>query len=246
MKQEEIRSSKLDLKKLSDRFTKWVGSVPSLVVHTVFFISVFVLGFIGFDWEVLLLVLTTAVSLEAIYLAIFIQMSVNKTSESLSNVEQDIDELSDDVEEIAEDVTEIQTNVDEISEDVGEIQEDMTDLQKDIDEISEDVDEMSDELDDIAKGDKKVEKRDLAQKELLKNIHKNMNRVKSDMEKLRASKKSGGAATKKSTPAKIKKASVKKKIIKTIKAIKIAKPVKKTVRKVVKKTVGKKVAKKKK
>mgnify|MGYP000844637988 CR=1 FL=1 len=244
MKQEEIRSSKLDLKKLSDRFTKWVGSVPSLVVHTVFFISVFILGFIGFDWEVLLLVLTTAVSLEAIYLAIFIQMSVNKTSESLSNVEQDIDELTDDVEEIAEDVTEIQTNVDEISEDVEEIQEDMTDLQKDIDEISEDVDEMSDDLNDIAKGDKKVEKRDLAQKELLKNIHKNMNRVKADMEKLRASKKSGGATIKKPAPAKTKKSSIKKKAVKAIKTVNVTKPIKKII-KPIKKAV-KKVAKKKK
>lgn len=66
----------------------------------------------------MLLVLTTVVSLEAIYLAIFIQMSLNRTRESLAEVEQDIDEIQ-------EDVDEIQHDVDEIQEDVGEIQEEI-------------------------------------------------------------------------------------------------------------------------
>ena len=52
-----------------------------------------------------------------------------------------------------------------------------------------DVDELSEDVDDIAKGDKKGEKRALVQKELLQNIHRNMNRVKSDMERLRQAQK---------------------------------------------------------
>lgn len=53
-----------------------------------------------------MLVLTTIVSLEAIYLAIFIQMTVNRSVESLREVEEDIEELAEDVEEIAEELEE--------------------------------------------------------------------------------------------------------------------------------------------
>lgn len=193
---EDRNNLKLNLKSLPDRLTKWVGSVPSLIVHTILFVLVFVLGFLGMDWEMLMIILTTAVSLEAIYLAIFIQMSVNRTSESLAGVEEDIEEIqtgvgdiAEDVVEIAEDVGEIQTDVVDLQEDLEDIQTDLTDIQKDIDDIQGEVDEMSDDIGDMAKGDKKGEKRDLAQKELLKNIHKNMNRVKSDLERLRATKK---------------------------------------------------------
>lgn len=71
----------------------------------------------------MLLVLTTLVSLEAIYLAIFIQMSINQTTESLEVVEHDIDEIQEDIDEIQEDVDEIQEDVDEIQEDVEGITE---------------------------------------------------------------------------------------------------------------------------
>src|SRR3989344_5054930 len=63
----------------------------------------------------ILLILTTVVSLEAIYLSIFIQMSVNRHS-------QELEEVSEGIEEIQEDVDEIQKDVDEIQEDVEEIQ----------------------------------------------------------------------------------------------------------------------------
>lgn len=64
----------------------------------------------------MLLLLTTVVSLEAIYLSIFIQMSLNFTRESLAEVEEDIDEIQEDVGEIQEDVDEIQEDVEEIEE----------------------------------------------------------------------------------------------------------------------------------
>jgi len=223
---EEKKISKLKKDDLADKMTKWLGSVPSLIVHTVCFVAVFILGLLGFDWEMLLLVLTTAVSLEAIYLAIFIQMSVNRTSESLAEVGEDIEEIqtdvgdiaedvgeiAEDVEDIAEDVGEIQTDVDELQEDIEEIQVDVSDIQKDIDDIQGEVDDMSEDVDYIAKGDKKGEKRDLAQKELLKSIHKNMNKVKGDLERLKASKKP--IASSSSQPKKKVKHSLIKKIIK--------------------------------
>jgi peptidoglycan hydrolase CwlO-like protein len=117
-----------------ERVTAWIGSTSSFVVHTVVFAAVFGIGYFGWaDWDTVLLVLTTVVSLEAIYLAIFIQMTVNRQT-------VEIQEVSEDVEEIQEDIQEISEDVDEISEDIDEIQEDVDEIQEDVEEISEDWD----------------------------------------------------------------------------------------------------------
>ncbi|MDQ5957032.1 MAG: hypothetical protein QG614_3 [Patescibacteria group bacterium] len=100
-----------------------LGTVWSLVLHTIFFIAVLISPFFGVNSEKAMLLLTTIVSLEAIYLAIFIQMTVNKNTASIEKVEHDIDEIQEDVEEIQEDIDEIQEDVEEIQEDVEEIQE---------------------------------------------------------------------------------------------------------------------------
>ncbi len=83
-------------------------------------------GVLQFDR--MLLILTTVVSLEAIYLSIFIQMTINYTTRSIEVVEQNIDEIQEDIDEIQEDVDEIQEDVDEIQEDVDEIQEDIDEI----------------------------------------------------------------------------------------------------------------------
>jgi len=88
-----------------ERTTNWVGSTASLVLHTIVFIGAFLVGVTGIaEWSMVLLVLTTAVSLEAIYLAIFIQMTVNEHTRSLRDVQEDIDEIEEDIDEIQEDV----------------------------------------------------------------------------------------------------------------------------------------------
>lgn len=119
------------LERFSIRTTKWIGSTSSLLVHTAIFIASFLLYFYGVDIEEILLVLTTIVSLEAIYLSIFIQMSVNRQSRRLHAVARDVEEIQEDVEEIEKDVDEIQKDVDEIQEDVEEIQEDVEEIQED-------------------------------------------------------------------------------------------------------------------
>lgn len=87
-----------------ERITMSVGSVSSLILHTLFFVASFAIGASGLiSWSMVLLILTTAVSLEAIYLAIFIQMTVNKHTQSLREVQEDIDEIEDDIEEMHED-----------------------------------------------------------------------------------------------------------------------------------------------
>ena len=117
-----------------EHLTAWVGSVPSLVLHTLVFLGSFAIAILGYaDFDRVLLIVTTIVSLEAIYLAIFIQMTVNRQARDLHDVTEDVEEIQEDVEEISKDVDEIQEDVEEISKDVDEIQED-------VEEISEDWD----------------------------------------------------------------------------------------------------------
>lgn len=114
-----------NLEKVSLGLTKWVGTPLSLVVHTILFAGIFVLVMLGFPLDKTLLILTTAVSLEAIYLSIFIQMTVNRSVESLEEVNEDIEQIQKNVKDIDEDV-------DEISEDLEKIQE--SDVEDDLQE----------------------------------------------------------------------------------------------------------------
>jgi peptidoglycan hydrolase CwlO-like protein len=92
-----------------ENITRWIGSVTSVIVHTTLFIGAFVVGLVHLAaWDSVLLILTTIVSLEAIYLAIFIQISVNQNTESLREVEEDVDEIQKDIDAIEQDVDEIQ------------------------------------------------------------------------------------------------------------------------------------------
>jgi uncharacterized membrane protein len=111
-----------------EKLIVWVGSQASLGLHTVAFIVAFALPIFRIaPWDTMLLVLTTVVSLEAIYLAIFIQFSVNRQAASLKGVEQDVETLHVNVEELGEHVEDIKEDVAEIQEDVGEIQENVED-----------------------------------------------------------------------------------------------------------------------
>jgi len=110
---------KVKLEKIADKATKWIGSISSLIIHSIFFITAFALPVMGvISFEKMLLVLTTVVSLEAIYLAIFIQMSVNKNSQDIEIIQEDVGEIQEDIEDIEEDIDEIQKDVDEIQEDI--------------------------------------------------------------------------------------------------------------------------------
>ncbi|TXF77713.1 DUF1003 domain-containing protein [Chryseobacterium sp.] len=132
---EQNQEKLLFLDKIANGIIGWIGSISSLVVHTILFISSFLLSIFKIvPFEQMLLVLTTIVSLEAIYLAIFIQMSVNKSS-------QHIEDIKDDVLEIQEDLEEIQEDIEEISEDIEEINEDIDEIQEDIEDIAEDEDD---------------------------------------------------------------------------------------------------------
>jgi len=135
----KLKKRSLDsIEKMALRTTRFIGSTESLLIHTILFITSFLLYFFGIPFEEILLVVTTIVSLEAIYLSIFIQMSVNRQYRKLHAVARD-------VEDIQEDVDEIQKDVDEIQEDVEGIEKDVDEIQKDVDEIQEDVEDIQEE-----------------------------------------------------------------------------------------------------
>ncbi|MES2931108.1 MAG: hypothetical protein V4682_00225 [Patescibacteria group bacterium] len=121
-----------------ERIVVYIGSVKSLLIHTIVFASSFLIALLGIvEWEIMLLVLTTLVSLEAIYLSLLIQITVNRHTQSLKEVEEDIEEISEDIEELGEDMEDIQEDLEEISEDIEEIQEDVEELNEEEDEPKE-------------------------------------------------------------------------------------------------------------
>lgn len=127
-----------------DSVTRWVGSIYSVFAHTIAFLFAFLLGvFHAVAWDTILLVLTTVVSLEAIYLAIFIQMSVNENTESLREVEEDVDEIQKDIDAIEHDVDEIQEDeAEEIARDARQ-QEAIDDISRRLQILLTDIEKLS-------------------------------------------------------------------------------------------------------
>jgi peptidoglycan hydrolase CwlO-like protein len=149
-------------------FTRWIGSPGSIAFHTILFgatIGLLVANIFSFD--VVILVFNTAVSLEAIYLALFIQMTVNYQAQSLV-------EVGEDIEEIQEDVGELQEDVEEIGEDVGELQED-------VEEISEDADE--------------DEQRDKEHQRTLSDIQRDLRTLMNDIDRLKSEEEKNQGAS---------------------------------------------------
>jgi methyl-accepting chemotaxis protein len=124
-----------NLEKITIQITRWMGTTTSIVIHTIFFVVVFSLFFFGFTFDKILLILTTVVSLEAIYLSLFIQMTVNRNTESLEEVEEDIEEIQEDVEGVEDDIDELQKDFEGVEDDIDEIQEDVEDIGEDMDKI---------------------------------------------------------------------------------------------------------------
>lgn len=75
------------------KLTYAIGTPLSIVLHTIFFICCFLVAVFGVPLNTVLLVLTTVVSLEAIYLSLFIQMSINNHSKKIRAIHQKVDEL---------------------------------------------------------------------------------------------------------------------------------------------------------
>lgn len=149
-----------------EAITTWVGSLSSLLLHTGAFIAAFIVAILGYaEWDTVLLVLTTAVSLEAIYLAIFIQMTVNRHQKELQEVSEDVEDIQEDIEDISEDV-----------EDLG----------KDVEDIQENIEDMSEEEQSELQAEEERKNRQLSTMEQLSN---DVRRVLEDLEALKKEQK---------------------------------------------------------
>ncbi len=124
----------------ADRATRWIGSTKSIIFHSVLFIIAFLLPLFGADFDRMLLILTTAVSLEAIYLAIFIQMTVNKNTEDIDEIQEDIEEIQKDVDEIQEDIEEVQEKDEQ--EDKKKDYEILNAMQATLKKLSEEIEQL--------------------------------------------------------------------------------------------------------
>ena len=108
----------MNLETIALKIIRWVGTPLSAIIHTIFFTATLLLGFV-FPFYTVLLILTTWVSLEAIYLSIFIQMSVNLQTKKIDEVHEDIGEVQEDIEEVQEDIEEVQEDIEELEKKKG-------------------------------------------------------------------------------------------------------------------------------
>jgi peptidoglycan hydrolase CwlO-like protein len=142
-------------KSATERLTRWIGSSSSLLVHTLIFSTFFILALLQFvPWEFMLLVLTTILSLEAIYLAIFIQMTVNRHTTELKEVSEDVEDIQEDIEEISEDVENIQEDVEEITEEISDEppQEESQKQNITLEQLTKDIERVLANLEQLKKG----------------------------------------------------------------------------------------------
>ncbi len=72
-----------------------------LLAHPIILASVFALKFLGVIGEPLALLLTGLVSIEAIYIAFFMKIKLNKTMDNLKEMQQEIQDIREDGESLA-------------------------------------------------------------------------------------------------------------------------------------------------
>jgi len=121
------------MEKFAQKVTHWLGTPASLAFHTVFFFGMLLWCILDKkDRETLLLIFTLAVSLEAIYQMIFLQMTANKQGKELTEVKSTVAEVHESVETVQEAVETVQETVGEVQETVSEVQETVGDIHEDV------------------------------------------------------------------------------------------------------------------
>ena len=175
MKTPHVQSKKIALQNkekrvqaFAQKVTLWIGSPTSIILHTIGFVLFFGCSLFGIPLSTILLVLTTIVSLEAIYLSLLIQMTVNYNTQSLEKVESDINE---------------------IEEDFGEIREDVEEITEDIGEMEEYIEAIAEEVEEITEEDKEEVARDKNTKVTLDNIHESLRKLMKEIEELKQKSK---------------------------------------------------------
>ncbi len=123
---------KIDLERLSDTITDALGSSVSVVAHSVLFLAIFRLWLLGIGIDEIPLILTTAVSLEAIYLPIFIQRSTNRQA---VRIESAVEEIRRNTEETLVRLAALtRQEIDEVGQSVEDIEDKIEDVGRRIEE----------------------------------------------------------------------------------------------------------------
>ncbi len=140
-----MASTTIDL--IADKVTTWIGSTASLVVHTILFAFTFSSHWLfGWEYSFILLVLTTVVSLEAIYISIFIQRAVNQQAIRLTDVEQTLDEVEESIDEVEESLDGVEETLDDVEEALDDVGETLDSVEEDLKEDQKEDDEDRGEL----------------------------------------------------------------------------------------------------
>lgn len=124
------RQALSSLEDLSIAMTEWIGTPTSIIVHTLIFIAALTFGILGQSLDLVLLVLTTLVSLEAIYLAIFIQMTVNRQNTNIEEIAEEVEDLGEEVEDDNQVDAEVTQALKAIEGRLGKLQTDLEVLKK--------------------------------------------------------------------------------------------------------------------
>ena len=181
---------KLIMEKGAANVTKWIGSTTSVVLHTILFVISFILPYLGVvSFERMLLFLTTIVSLEAIYLSIFIQMSINMNNQNIEIIQEDIEELGENIEELGDDIEELGEDIDELGEDIEVIQKDVDEIGEDLEVIQKDVDEIQEDISDDEEETNEELNLDRNGAEILLSIQATLLHLQKEIEQLKMAKK---------------------------------------------------------
>lgn len=86
-------------KHLSKKVTRFIGTPLSIWLHTGVFVIFGLFALMGYDANTLMLILTTVVSLEAIYLSLLIQLTVNRHEDHLEEMAEDIEDIQEDMDD---------------------------------------------------------------------------------------------------------------------------------------------------
>lgn len=81
------------------KVTHFIGTPLSIYLHTGVFVLFGLAILLGFDFDRIMLALTTLVSLEAIYLSLLIQLTVNRHEAHLEEMAEDIEDIQEDIQE---------------------------------------------------------------------------------------------------------------------------------------------------
>ena len=115
---------KFSVNDIRDSLVAWVGTTNSLIAHTAIFALSFLSHWLfGISMDSVLLILTTVVSLEAIYLAIFIQRSVNQQATRLDEVEESLDDVEEALDDVEESLDDVEESLDDVEESIDDVEE---------------------------------------------------------------------------------------------------------------------------